>query len=292
MPVGKVIRSHSNIYYVLVDGHEVECRPRGKFRLDRLQVRAGDEVEVTLAPDGEGRIEEVLPRRNCLERPPVANVDQCLVVFTLVEPDADYLFLDRVLVHVEQAGVEPLILLNKIDLVAEEDVNAFVRAYRDLVGYRVLPISAREGTGLDELRPHLVGRTSVLAGHSGVGKSHLVRALEPHREDVRVGAVSAKSRKGRHTTRHVELIPLTGGGLLADAPGFTYLEFQDIDKWTLRDYFPEFAPYQSECRYADCLHRAEPECGVRDAVEAGAIPESRHQNYLVFLEEVEAMKRW
>ncbi len=292
MPVGKVIRSHSNIYYVLVDGHEVECRPRGKFRLDRLQVRAGDEVEVTLAPDGEGRIEEVLPRRNCLERPPVANVDQCLVVFTLVEPDADYLFLDRVLVHVEQAGVEPLILLNKIDLVAEEDVNAFVRAYRDLVGYRVLPISAREGTGLDELRPHLVGRTSVLAGHSGVGKSHLVRALEPHREDVRVGAVSAKSRKGRHTTRHVELIPLTGGGLLADAPGFTYLEFQDIDKWTLRDYFPEFAPYQSECRYADCLHRAEPECGVWDAVEAGAIPESRHQNYLVFLEEVEAMKRW
>lgn len=292
MPVGKVIRSHSNIYYVLVDGHEVECRPRGKFRLDRLQVRAGDEVEVTLAPDGEGRIEEVLPRRNCLERPPVANVDQCLVVFTLVEPDADYLFLDRVLVHVEQAGVEPLILLNKIDLVVEEDVNAFVRAYRDLVGYRVLPISAREGTGLDELRPHLVGRTSVLAGHSGVGKSHLVRALEPHREDVRVGAVSAKSRKGRHTTRHVELIPLTGGGLLADAPGFTYLEFQDIDKWTLRDYFPEFAPYQSECRYADCLHRAEPECGVRDAVEAGAIPESRHQNYLVFLEEVEAMKRW
>lgn len=292
MPVGKVIRSHSNIYYVLVDGHEVECRPRGKFRLDRLQVRAGDEVEVTLAPDGEGRIEKVLPRRNCLERPPVANVDQCLVVFTLVEPDADYLFLDRVLVHVEQAGVEPLILLNKIDLVVEEDVNAFVRAYRDLVGYRVLPISAREGTGLDELRPHLVGRTSVLAGHSGVGKSHLVRALEPHREDVRVGAVSAKSRKGRHTTRHVELIPLTGGGLLADAPGFTYLEFQDIDKWTLRDYFPEFAPYQSECRYADCLHRAEPECGVWDAVEAGAIPESRHQNYLVFLEEVEAMKRW
>ncbi|BAD40339.1 ribosome small subunit-dependent GTPase A [Symbiobacterium thermophilum] len=292
MPVGQVIRSHSNIYYVLVDGREVECRPRGKFRLDRLQVRAGDEVEVTLAPDGEGRIEKVLPRRNCLERPPVANVDQCLVVFTLVEPEADYLFLDRVLVHVEQAGVEPLILLNKIDLVEEADVAAFVRLYGDLVGYRVLPISAAEGRGLDELRRHLAGKTSVLAGHSGVGKSRLVRALEPQRADVRIGDLSAKSRKGRHTTRHVELIPLTGGGLLADAPGFTYLEFQDIDKWTLRDCFREFARYQAECRYADCLHRKEPDCAVRDAVEAGAIPESRHRNYLMFLDEVEAMKRW
>jgi len=119
-----------------------------------------------------------------------------------------------------------------------------------------------------------------------------VRALEPRRENVRVGAVSAKSRKGRHTTRHVELIHLTDGGLLADAPGFTYLGFQDIDKWTLRDYFPEFVRRQGDCRYSDCLHRKEPGCAVRAAVEAGEIPESRHANYLAFLEEVEAMKRW
>ncbi|MBP2019716.1 ribosome biogenesis GTPase [Symbiobacterium terraclitae] len=292
MPVGQVIRSHSNIYYVLVEGREVECRPRGKFRLDQTQVRAGDQVEVRLEPDGEGRIEKVLPRRNCLERPPVANVDQCLVVFTLAEPEADYLFLDRVLVHVEQAGVDVLILLNKIDLVEPEAVDAFVRTYRNLVGYPVLPISAQQGLGLDELRPHLVGRISVLAGHSGVGKSRLIRALEPGREDVRVGEVSAKSRKGRHTTRHVELIPLSSGGLVADAPGFTYLEFQDIDKWTLRDYFPEFVRRQADCRYGDCLHRKEPDCAVRDAVEAGEIPETRYKNYLLLLEEVEAMKRW
>lgn len=292
MPVGQVIRSHSNIYYVLVEGREVECRPRGKFRLDQTQVRAGDEVEVRLEADGEGRIEKVLPRRNCLERPPVANVDQCLVVFTLVEPEADYLFLDRVLVHVEQSGVDVLILLNKIDLVEPEAVEAFVRTYRDQVGYPVLPISAREGLGLAELRPHLAGKTSVLAGHSGVGKSRLIRALEPGREDVRVGAVSVKSGKGRHTTRHVELIPLTGGGLVADAPGFTYLEFQDIDKWTLRDHFPEFVRRQAECRYGDCLHRAEPECAVRAAVEAGEVPEIRYQDYLLLLDEVEAMKRW
>lgn len=292
MPLGYVIRSHSNIYYVLVDGQEVECRPRGKFRLDQTQVRAGDHVEVRLEADGEGRIDKVLPRRNCLERPPVANVDQCLVVFTLAEPEADYPFLDRVLIHVEQAGVAPLILLNKIDLVEQEAVDAFVRTYRDQVGYPVLPISAREGWGLDALLPHLVGKISVLAGHSGVGKSQLIRALEPRRQDVRVGEVSAKSRKGRHTTRHVELIPLSSGGLLADAPGFTYLEFQDIEKWNLRDYFPEFVRHQAACRYSDCLHRAEPDCGVRAALQAGEIPESRYESYLLFLAELEPKKRW
>lgn len=292
MPVGQVIRSHSNIYYVLVDGQEVECKARGKFRLDRLQVLAGDEVEVRLEADGEGRIEKVLPRRTCLERPPVANVDQCLLVYTLKDPIADYPFLDRVLIQIRRAGVDVVIVLNKIDLVEPEAVQAFLHAYREQCGYTVVPISAREAIGLDALRPLLAGKTSVLAGHSGVGKSRLIRALEPGRADVKVGSLSEKLGRGKHTTRHVELIPLSSGGLVADAPGFTYLEFHDIDKWTLRDHFPEFGRYQPDCRYADCLHRQEPECAVRDAVDAGKIPESRYANYLAFLAEVEAMKRW
>lgn len=292
MPVGKVIRSHSNIYYVLVDGREIECRARGRFRLDKLQVRAGDLVEVQLESGDEGRIDKVLPRRNALERPSVANVDQAVLIFTLTEPDADYPFLDRVLVHIEQVGIEVLILLNKVDLLEHAVVEEFVHMYRDQVGYPVVAISAREGAGVEAVRPYLAGKTSVLAGHSGVGKSRLIRTLEPARDDVKVGALSEKMGRGKHTTRHVELIPLTGGGLVADSPGFTYLEFQEIDKWTLRDYFPEFRRRRGQCRFDDCLHRREPDCTVRDAVEAGEIPRSRYDNYLFFLAEVEAMKRW
>jgi len=292
VPVGQVIRSHSNIYYVLVDGQEIECRPRGKFRLEKLQVRTGDQVEVQIEKEGEGRIDQVLPRKNVLERPPVANVDQALIVFTLQEPVADYPFLDRVLIHVEQAGVAPIILLNKVDLLEPEAVERFRHSYGEQVGYTVLSLSAREGKGLDALRPLLADKLSVLAGHSGVGKSRLIRALEPDREDVKVGALSEKLGRGKHTTRHVELIPLTGGGLVADAPGFTYLEFQEIDKWSLKEYFPEFRARVGQCRFDDCLHRKEPDCAVRAAVADGLIPQSRYENYLQFLAEVEAMKRW
>jgi ribosome biogenesis GTPase len=291
VPQGQVIRSHSNIYYVLVDGELVECRPRGRFRLEKTGVLAGDRVEVHLEGK-EGRIDAILPRTTVLQRPPVANVDQALIVFTLAQPEADYPFLDRVLIHAEQAGVQPVILLNKIDLVEPEAVEAFVRTYRDQVGYPVHPISAAEGRGLEILPSLLKDRVSVLAGHSGVGKSRLVRALLPDRADVRVGDLSAKLGRGKHTTRHVELIPLPNGGLIVDAPGFTYLEFQGMEKWDLRDYFPEFRARQHACRFDDCLHNKEPDCAVRAAVEAGEIPARRYENYRLFLQEVEALRRW
>jgi len=289
--VGQVIRSHSNIFYVLTDGEIVECRPRGRFRLDRQEVLTGDLVEVHREKN-EGRIDKVLPRRTCLQRPAVANVDQALVVFTLKEPEADFQFLDRVLIHAEQAGVRAIILLNKVDLVEPEVVAAFCHAYGEQVGFDVLPISAKQEIGLEELWPRLVGKVSVLAGHSGVGKSRLVRALEPARDDVRVGELSEKLGRGKHTTRHVELVPLTRGGLLADTPGFTYLEFEGMEKQQVPKLFREFTPYAAECRFSDCMHRKEPDCAVRDAVEAGQIPRTRYESYLVFLGEIEAMKRW
>lgn len=291
MTVGQVIRSHSNIFYVLTDGEIVECRPRGRFRLDRQEVLTGDLVEVHREKN-EGRIDKVLPRRTCLQRPAVANVDQALVVFTLKEPEADFQFLDRVLIHAEQAGVRAIILLNKVDLVEPEVVAAFCHAYGEQVGFDVLPISAKQEIGLEELWPRLVGKVSVLAGHSGVGKSRLVRALEPARDDVRVGELSEKLGRGKHTTRHVELVPLTRGGLLADTPGFTYLEFEGMEKQQVPKLFREFTPYAAECRFSDCMHRKEPDCAVRDAVEAGQIPRTRYESYLVFLGEIEAMKRW
>lgn len=296
MPQGQVIRSHSNIYYVLVDGEIIECRPRGRFRLDRTGVLAGDRVEVHIEERSgdkkEGRIEAVLERATVLQRPPVANVDQALIVFTLAQPEADFPFLDRVLIHVEQAGVEPVILLNKIDLVDPERVEAFVHSYRDQVGYRVYTIAAAKGIGLEQVSALLHGKVSVLAGHSGVGKSRLVRALLPDREDVRVGELSEKLGRGKHTTRHVELIPLPAGGLIVDAPGFTYLEFQGMEKRDLQAYFPEIASRRHLCRFDDCVHAKEPDCAVQAAVAAGEIPESRYQNYRFFLTEVEAIKRW
>lgn len=293
---GQVIRSHSNIYYVLVDGEIIECRPRGRFRLDRTGVLAGDRVEVHIeersGTQKEGRIEKVLERATVLQRPPVANVDQALIVFTLAQPEADFPFLDRVLIHVEQAGVEPVILLNKIDLVDPERVDQFMKAYRDQVGYQVYSIAAAKGIGLEQVVPLLHGKVSVLAGHSGVGKSRLVRALLPDREDVRVGELSEKLGRGKHTTRHVELIPLPTGGLIVDAPGFTYLEFQGMEKRELQEYFPEIRSRQHLCRFDDCIHGKEPDCAVQAAVAAGEIPESRYQNYRFFLTEVEALKRW
>lgn len=292
MATGQVIRSHSNIFYVLVDGREVECRPRGKFRLEARQVLAGDRVEVTLLADGEGRIDRVLPRQTELQRPKVANVDRCVVVFTLHQPEPDLRFLDRVLVHTERAGVEPVIALNKVDLCTPGEVADFVATYGpDGIGYPVIPISAATGTGVEGLLPHLHGRTSVLAGQSGVGKSRLTSILAPGHE-VRVGEISAKLRRGKHTTRHVELMPLPFGGLLADAPGFTHLEFTEMEPRDLREYFREFREPTGECRYDDCLHRAEPECGVKNAVAAGQIPRHRYENYLEFLQEVEAIRRW
>jgi ribosome biogenesis GTPase len=269
----------------------VECRPRGRFRLEKQTVLAGDLVEVQV--DGaEGRIDKVLPRRTVLERPAIANVEQVLILFTLREPDADYPFLDRVLIHVERAGVAPVILLNKIDLLEPEAVAAFCHIYREQVGYPVYPIAALDGVGLDVVRPLLAGKLSVLAGHSGVGKSRLVRSLEPSRQDVRVGELSEKLGRGKHTTRHVELIPIASGGLLADTPGFTYLEFHDLEKRDLAEAFPEFRRYAGECRFDDCMHNKEPDCAVQAAVAAGVIAQSRYTNYTSFLKEVEALKRW
>lgn len=291
MPVGHVIRAHSNIYYVLVEGREVECRPRGKFRLDKQGVLAGDMVEVRLE-EGAGRIDKVLPRRSSLQRPAVANVDQALVVFTIREPEVDYLFLDRVLVHTEQTGIDVILILNKVDLLTADEIAAFRRRYGEQAGYRVVTLAAKHGMGIDALRPLLDAKVSVLAGHSGVGKSRLIRALEPGREDVRVGELSAKMGRGKHTTRHVELIPISSGGLVADTPGFTYLEFQGMEKWDVPRYFREFTRYRGQCRFDDCMHNKEPDCAVKAAVEAEEIDGQRYKHYLLFLQEVEALKRW
>ncbi|MHB0885233.1 MAG: ribosome small subunit-dependent GTPase A [Bacillota bacterium] len=282
MPTGRVIASHSNFYEVQVGGAVYRCRPRGRFKLEGTRVLAGDMVVFRESGAGEGYIEVVEPRRVELTRPPIANVDQAVVVFTLVQPDKNYALVDRFLVMAENKGLTVILCLNKCDLVPEDEVSESVRYYR-AAGYEVIPVSARAAINLDDLRRALAGKVSVLAGQSGVGKSTILNRVVPGAELV-TGGLSRKAQRGTHTTRHVSLLD-TGGGLVADTPGFTHIELGEIRPNQLAVDFPEFEKHGGKCRFAGCLHDREPGCAVKEAVAAGAIAAERYQHYLDFLGE-------
>ena len=280
---GRVLRSHSNLFFVQTGGREWPCRQRGRFRLERNAVLTGDWVLFEPQPDGNGYIVEIEKRHNELIRPPIANVDQAVIVFTAREPDLNLPLLDRFLVLAAWSDIGVVLCLNKADLITSEEAEAIAEPYRQ-VGYTVLPIAAKHGTGLDKVTSLLTGRVSVLAGQSGVGKSRLVNALAPGLS-LRTGEVSQKLGRGRHTTRHVELLPVAGG-LLADTPGFSLLDVTGIPKDQLWLCFPEFVNYGNRCRFATCLHHKEPDCAVKAAVEEGHIQEARYRRYIEFLEEI------
>ena len=280
---GRVIRSHSNLFWVLVEGQEWACRQRGKFRLERHAALTGDMVRFEVQEDGAGYIVDILKRKSELIRPPIANVDQAIIVFTAREPDLNLPLLDRFLVLAEWSDIAALLCLNKVDLAAPAEVTDIADRYHK-AGYQVFPISARHGVGLDELSARLAGRVSVLAGQSGVGKSRLVNALAPGLS-LRTGEVSAKLGRGRHTTRHVELLPVAGG-LLADTPGFSLLDVTGIPKDQLWLCFPDFLAHAGHCRFPNCLHHKEPDCGIKAAVAAGEIQQARYDRYVQFLGEI------
>lgn len=280
---GRVLRSHSNLFSVQADGREWPCRQRGRFRLERNAVLTGDWVLFEPQPDGSGYIVRIEERQNQLIRPPIANVDQAIIVFTAREPDLNLPLLDRFLVLAEWSDIGVVLCLNKADLITPEEAEAIAAPYRQ-VGYTVLPIAAKFGRGVDRLKPLLKGRVSVLAGQSGVGKSRLANALAPGLT-LRTGEVSQKLGRGRHTTRHVELLAV-GGGLLADTPGFSLLDVTGIPKDQLWLCFPEFVTYGNRCRFPSCLHYKEPDCAVKAAVQDGHIQDARYRRYVEFLEEI------
>ncbi|MCL5047092.1 MAG: ribosome small subunit-dependent GTPase A [Actinobacteria bacterium] len=283
---GRVIRSHGQIYYVLVGERLLECRQRGRFRLEKRRVLAGDRVKVTPLGKDSGVIEEILPRVTALTRPPVANVDQAVVVFTARSPELNLPLLDRFLVLVEAAGLDVVLCLNKVDLLEPGRADAVLGPYR-AVGYRAVGTSALTGEGVDDLRPLLSGKVSVLAGQSGVGKSRLLNALVPG-ADLRTGELSSIQR-GTHTTRHVELLEVGSGetgGLVADSPGFSFLELNHIEKGELASLFPEMRELGPDCRFSGCLHYQEPDCVVKEAVEEGRIAAARYEHYRQFLAEI------
>ncbi|MGI6587605.1 MAG: ribosome small subunit-dependent GTPase A [Peptococcia bacterium] len=295
---GIIIKGYSGFYYVLEEnispgehGTEEkkiwECSLRGKLRLKKQTFFPGDRVICTKINEEKETavLEEVLPRRTELSRPSVANVDQVLIITALAKPEPDLQLLDRIMIMAVYHGVNPLLCFNKADLVTSQQVVDLTKKYSQ-TGYPVIVSSAVKGWGLKELKALLQHKVSVLAGPSGVGKSSLMNSLEKQ-FSLLTGEVSKKVNRGRHTTRHVELLPLSGGGLLADTPGFSRLYLpRAIKREDLSSYYPDFLLYQDSCKFKTCLHREEPGCGVRAAVEQGLLDEGRYKRYLKILTEV------
>lgn len=282
-----IIRGVGGFYDVqTIDGQVVRCRLRGRLRLADNRVLVGDRVQITITGDLEGVIEDVLPRDNYLIRPPIANIEQAIVVMALANPEPDLQLLDRLLVLIGSQQITPIICFNKTDLCLEEQVLSI--KYQQC-GFTVVVTSAEKNIGILDLQNLLAGKISTFAGPSGVGKSSLLNKIEPGLE-LAVSEVSQKLRRGRHTTREVQLIPLSNGGLVADTPGFSQLTLPNMEPVELQEYFPEIWALAGQCRFRGCLHHKEPGCAVTAAVEEQSILESRYQNYLILLEELDKLK--
>ncbi|WP_088069378.1 ribosome small subunit-dependent GTPase A [Gottfriedia luciferensis] len=290
MPEGKIVKALSGFYYVETDETVVACRGRGNFRNKKITPLVGDEVEYHVEKSGEGYLLEIKERKNELVRPPIANVDQAILVFSAVEPDFSPILLDRFLVLIEFNEIKPLIVITKIDLCTETQLQIiydYVSYYRQ-IGYEVCLTSSKTEEGLEKVLPHLPNKISVFAGQSGVGKSTLLNAINPEL-DLKTGIISTHLGRGKHTTRHVELIKI-GQGLVADTPGFSSLEFIGIDAEDLSYCFVEMREKSQECKFRGCTHLKEPKCAVKAAVESGEIAPKRYDHYVSFIEEIRDRK--
>lgn len=295
MSEGRIIKAISGYYYVQLrseddSGRMIRCRARGVFKKRNISPLVGDLVKIEFANSEEGTVVEVLPRRNELSRPPIANVDQAVLVFALSTPGLSYALLDRLLVHTEYAGIDAVICLTKADLDEEEVLVQKIRNVYGKMDYHVLLTSALTGQGVEELTDALSGKISVLAGQSGVGKSTILNKLIPGLQ-LKTGEVSTKLGRGKHTTRHVELIPFKYEGAVADTPGFSQLDFPGIEPEQLSDCFKEIRAHSLSCKFRGCLHAAEPGCAVTEAVSSGEISSIRYENYISFLQEIKDKTR-
>lgn len=286
---GRIIRSLSGFYDVQLPGQVVTCRGRGVLRKEQITPLTGDLVEITLER-GKGMVEAVLPRKNSFIRPAVANVDALAIFAANVNPVTEPFLIDRVAAIAGDQNVQCLICINKSDL----DEARALRSIYEQAGFPVICTSAKTGQGMEQLRSFLRGKLTAFTGNSGVGKSSVLNCLSPNLA-LPTGEVSEKLGRGRHTTRHVELFCLGEDTYVMDTPGFSSFDTDQMDvilKENLQYAFPDFAPYIGRCQFADCSHRAEPGCSVRQAVEAGQIPPTRYDSYLRLYEKSAQIKQW
>ena len=290
---GKIVKGIAGFYYVHVVGFGIyECRARGIFRKENKKPLVGDNVEIEILDDKdmEGNLVKILPRKNELIRPAVANVDQALVVFAAAKPDPHFNLLDRFLVMMEAKGIRTVLCFNKEDIAGESRITELKEIYENC-GCCVIFTSALKKQNIEEVKDVLQGSTTVVAGPSGVGKSSLINLLQSGVK-METGEISRKIERGRHTTRHSELITLNEDSYIMDTPGFSSLYVNDFEKEELKYYFPEFTPYNDQCRFHGCDHVHEPGCAVKEAVDQGKIHEIRYRDYLeMYQEQQEKEKR-
>lgn len=290
---GKIIKGIAGFYYVHVPEQGVyECKAKGAFRKQGKKPLVGDDVEITVLDQEAhiGNVVSILKRKNALIRPAVANVDQAMVLFAAASPEPNFNLLDRFLIMMLRQEVPTIVCFNKRDIVSDSKITELKEIYSKC-GYELLFISVHTGEGLQQIKNLLQDKTTVLAGPSGVGKSSLMNWLHPDAH-METGQVSEKIQRGKHTTRHSELIHVEGNTYVMDTPGFSSLYLENMEKEELKEYFIEFRNYQQKCKFLGCNHINEPSCGVKAALEAGEISSVRYQNYVTLFEELKNMRKW
>ena len=287
---GTIVKGIGGFYYVEAADTLYECKARGLFRKNKVTPFVGDHVKVGLEKDGTGTIEEILPRKNFLVRPPVSNIDQLVIVVSICDPSPSTLIIDKTVAAAEDKDIEPIIVISKTDLKDSEWLN---KIYQN-TGIPLLSVSSATGEGIEAVQKLLEGKISAFTGNSGVGKSSLLNRIDA-RFHLQTGEISQKLGRGRHTTRQVDLLKLGEHTYVADTPGFSSIRVDQCDmvkKENLQYCFREFAPYLNQCKFVSCSHTCEKGCAVLEAVEEGRISKSRHESYVAMYNEVKDIKEW
>lgn len=289
---GKIIKGIAGFYYVYTTLGIVECKAKGSFRNRNIKPLVGDNVEVDIVDSDllKGNIIDILDRKNSIIRPSSANVDQAMIIFAIVKPDPNYNLLDKFLIYMQQMHIDTVVCFNKTDIATKEDIESLRSAYEGC-GCQVIFVSGANKEGLDTINRVLKGKTTVVAGPSGVGKSTIINALYPE-ANMQTGEISRKIERGKHTTRHAELFALNDDTFIMDTPGFTSLTINNIEKEDLWRYYPEFEQYEVECKFGGCSHISEPICGVKNAVDKGLISSIRYNDYKILYEDIKLQKKY
>ncbi|MFZ7132052.1 MAG: ribosome small subunit-dependent GTPase A [Eubacteriales bacterium] len=288
---GIIIKGIGGFYYVQSNGVLFACKPRGLFRKEKFKPLTGDIVNIETCLSGPGTITDIFPRKNCLHRPPICNITQVVIISAIVDPEINYLFLNKIAVMAESIGIKVTLCFNKVDLIGEEERDEILHQFIN-TNYHIIFTSVKTGTGIEELKKKMYNEISVFSGASGVGKSSILNKIIPELQ-LQTGELSSKVSRGKHTTRHVELYQLDHNSFIADTPGFSNIDIiKDIPEQELKFLYPDFSQYDGKCKFHSCLHHKEPGCAIKAAVEGEEISSTRYESYIQLLTEIHAYSEY